>query len=200
MKRKGKKEKDVDFVNNLLRDIIIPQGKDGEMEFVPAGYQLESFITILKKTLPPPKPASEYEARMYQMARAMGWKPVVGHVYRLDIVNRFLEVNVTEPPGMRLLSIAHEIGHAIRFFMNPPLIDRLTEIRAMPNSLRSNEERRLLIKDEILAWREGMRICRDMGVKFNSSRSVRQFRRDCIATYRLTNHIPAAHSRNLIFR
>jgi hypothetical protein len=197
---------------NPSKEFIPPKlkvsGKAMDFEMFPAlplslsgpeknpGNIMAEIITNLKMMLPPPAPTSEAEAKMQMMAMDLGWKPVVGAIFSLDIVHRFLNIAPGEPEAIKILSIAHELGHAIRFKEDPKREAVILKGR-LPLAFKSAQDTRNLIIEEVLAWREGMKICRDLGVRFSSRRAARHFRNDCLSTYRVNHGVHRAAIRAL---
>ena len=160
------------------------------------GYVMNQMIVNLKSLLPSPKPTSFAEAKMQIMAENMGWKPVIGAIFSLDLIIRFLNIAPDEPEAIKILSIAHEIGHAIRFKQDKKR-EAVILMSRLPGVCKTPEDDRNLIIEEVMAWREGMRICRDLGVQFSSRKASRHFRNACLSTYRVNHGIHRAAIRSL---
>jgi hypothetical protein len=151
-------------------------------------------LTDVRRRLPPVAPASPIEAKLFAVATELGYKPISDAVFGLDVETMFLHVVEKEPATVRAVCVAHEVGHAL---VNRKLGLTADDIKRF-NALHPNDEqKRKIIRNEMLAWREGMRQLRLAGGVFKHPRAVRAIRRSCISTYRALCGFPAGAVKNL---
>jgi len=133
-------------------------------------------------------PLNRFEERLYEMAINMGYTPLSDRFFGLHVRNKTLLIDREEKcPANRLLAISHELGHAVRFQDNKSDPDL-----AVKWSKRTGADpvlARAVMREEIMAWRIGAQILRQIGVKFNSPKFVRANRLAVLATYRMTTKV-----------
>jgi len=157
--------------------------------------ELQRIMRQMQLRLGPPKPTSRYDERFYALSLELGFKPVPDTKFGLDFPDRLLMMDPLAPPPERVLSLAHELGHAQRFqagLLNP-------EIYKDWNMFGKNkpEVARYIMKEEVMAWRLGMRILRSFGCRFSDTAGARHFRLTCLATYRAATNLYAGSIRHL---
>jgi hypothetical protein len=102
-------------------------------------------------------------------------------------------VDVDTDAATRLLAISHELGHATRISQgkcdNATIKQWHRHKRMGPKDEELRKLSYLVMREEVMAWREGMRILRKIGVKFNSARAIRDTRTAILASYRYTTKV-----------
>lgn len=157
--------------------VSLPRRTDPDLE-----TRLRKLLIELMLNSSPPTPISPFDERLFEMARAFGFKTVPGPEFGLDWKNKMLLIKVDAPPIERVLSVAHELGHAQRMaagHLDFDIFWRWHQRQPLPaDALRH------VITEEIMAWKLGMRVLRQMGCRFSDPRGVRRFREMCLSTYR----------------
>jgi hypothetical protein len=148
--------------------------------------ELRKMLLEMQIEVGPPKPITPYDERLYAMARDLGFSPVGDTQFSLDFQNNLLRIASLAPGAERVLSVAHELGHAARY--RAGRLDTSIIMRWNARGALKSNELRYIVQEELLAWRGGMKIIRSLGVRFSSPPLARQFRQLCLSTYRLSTN------------
>lgn len=162
-----------------------------------AEEEIWAMLLELQLKCGPPPPISPYDERLYAVAKDMGFAPVIGNFFGLDVKNNVLLIDTGAPPIQRVLSMAHELGHAHRLRTGATTPE---QVEQRNRNFAERSMRLLVLREEVLAWREGMRILRRVGCRFNRTSWARAFRRGCLDSYRMAANRLTPPLRRLQFR
>lgn len=149
--------------------------------------ELREMLCKLQLRLGPPEPTSPYDARLYAMAEGLGFKPVRDTQFGLDFKRGLLMMDLIAGPAERVLSLSHEIGHAQRMKEGKLKLEVFMEWNG-GGRVHDRKLLRHIIQEELMAWRVGMKILRQLGCRFSDVRAVQHFRRMCLSTYRMATN------------
>lgn len=156
--------------------------------------EITALMRQMQLEMDPPRPLTKLEAALYNISEEMGYKPVNDTFFGLNNTHRVLLIDQhEEDPSMRLLAIGHELGHGVRFKQGKYSVEHArkwnTARRSFTKMSDTAELAREVMREEIMAWREGMRILRRVGAVFSTPRAVRETRKACLASYRMTTKV-----------
>lgn len=142
---------------------------------------------------PEPKtldPQDEAELKLFIIAEQMGVKIRPGREFSFNYMEGFIVHNPKAPLFERIMSLAHELGHARVHLSKKIDVSRLRSAKMLGG------DGRFVVAEELKAWREGMRILREVGLKPGTKSLRKRFRDVCVQTYRFTHNLAPAAWRN----
>ena len=166
---------------------VPPPGEYRKFKLPPIDSDPLFGLDLLPRSLtsePQVRPASDYEARLLDISTSLGFPPLASRHYAADFKLTRLLVNTYDHNcTVRLASVAHELGHILRFKEGKLSIRDVMFFNQLGTFCPAHIQRTIM-REEVMAWRRGFQQLRKIGFKPISWGPYRRYMQNCLFTYR----------------